>query len=143
MAEALAQPQPESAMMRRSKEEAAQEVQEVQEVQEEEPATSRAPVVVYINAMPNNHRPVSLSDILAPLQEEVAEENGLLYYNLVPYNKGPSHVASKFLGLLNGCHARKVLGESCFATQRDPCLAELLPILERREDVVIVRGFVG
>ena len=106
------------------------------------PATL-APVVVYINSFPSDHIPTKLSTILEPLQDEVAEEHGLTYYHLVKYEKGPSFVASKFLAALNGCHASVVLGKSVFASQKDPCLAELLPILERRADIIIVRGFIG
>ena len=102
-----------------------------------------APVVIYINAFPSDHIPTKLSSILQPLQEEVAEEHGLPYYHLVKYEKGPSYVASKFLALLNGSHASALLGKSVFTTQKDPCLAELLPLLERRADIIIVRGFLG
>jgi CRISPR/Cas system-associated exonuclease Cas4 (RecB family) len=108
-----------------------------------EPTTADTPVIVYVNAFPSDHIPTKLSAVLEPLQEEVAEEHGLPYYHLVKYEKGPSHVVSKVLALLNGCHASKLLGKSVFASQKDPCLAELLPILERRDDVVIVRGFIG
>lgn len=101
------------------------------------------PVVIYVNAFPSDHHPQNLSTILGPLQEEVAEEHGLPYYHLVKYEKGPSHVASKFLALLNGSHASEMLGKTVFATQKDPCLTELLPILERRADIIIVRGFIG
>ena len=107
------------------------------------PVVQEAPVVVYINAFPSDHIPTKLSTILEPLQDEVAEEHGLPYYHLVKYEKGPSFVASKFLALLNGCHASKLLGKSVFTSQKDPCLAELLPLLERRADIVIVRGFIG
>ena len=100
-------------------------------------------MVVYVNAFPSDHIPTKLSTILEPLQDEVAEEHGLPYYHLVKYEKGPSFVASKFLALLNGCHASKLLGKSVFTSQKDPCLAELLPLLERRADIVIVRGFIG
>jgi len=106
-------------------------------------APADVPVVVYINAFPSDHIPTKLSTILGPLQDEVAEEHGLTYYHLVKYEKGPSFVASKFLAALNGCHASVVLGKSVFASQKDPCLAELLPILERRADIIIVRGFIG
>lgn len=106
-------------------------------------APADVPVVVYINAFPSDHIPTKLSTILEPLQDEVAEEHGLTYYHLVKYEKGPSFVASKFLAALNGCHASVVLGKSVFASQKDPCLAELLPILERRADIIIVRGFIG
>ena len=102
-----------------------------------------APVIVYINAFPSDHIPTKLSAILEPLQDEVAEEKGLAYYNLAEYSTGPKLVASKFLALLNGCHASKLLGKSVFASQKDPCLNELLPILERRVDIIIVRGFIG
>jgi CRISPR/Cas system-associated exonuclease Cas4 (RecB family) len=102
-----------------------------------------APVVVYINAFPSDHIPTKLSTILEPLQEQVAEEKGLSYYNLAEYSTGPKLVASKFLAALNGSHASKLLGKSVFASQKDPCLAELLPLLERRADIVIVRGFIG
>jgi CRISPR/Cas system-associated exonuclease Cas4 (RecB family) len=102
-----------------------------------------APVVVYINAFPSDHIPTKLSTILEPLQEQVAEEKGLSYYNLAEYRTGPKLVASKFLAALNGSHASKLLGKSVFASQKDPCLAELLPLLERRADIVIVRGFIG
>ncbi len=106
-------------------------------------APADVPVVVYINAFPSDHIPTKLSTILEPLQQEVAEEKGLLYYNLAEYSTGPKLVASKFLSKLNGCHASVVLGKSVFASQKDPCLAELLPILERRADIIIVRGFIG
>ena len=111
----------------------------------EEPVASAtlAPVVVYINAFPSDHIPTKLSTILEPLQEQVAEEKGLAYYNLADYNMGPKHVASKFLALLNGSHASKMLGKSVLASQKDPCLNELLPLLERRADIIIVRGFFG
>lgn len=102
-----------------------------------------APVVVYINAFPSDHIPTKLSTILEPLQEQVADEKGLAYYNLAEYSTGPKLVASKFLALLNGSHASKLLGKSVFASQKDPCLAELLPLLERRADIIIVRGFIG
>mgnify|MGYP003647655145 FL=1 len=105
--------------------------------------THTTPVVVYINAFPSDHVPTKLSTILEPLQEEVAEEHGVSYYHLIKYEKGPSHVVSKVLALLNGCHASKLLSKSVFASQKDPCLAELLPILERRDDIVIVRGIIG
>lgn len=107
------------------------------------PVVQEAPVVVYINAFPSDHIPTKLSTILEPLQEAVAEEKGLAYYNLAEYSTGPKLVASKFLAALNGSHASKMLGRSVFASQKDPCLAELLPLLERRADIVIVRGFIG
>ena len=102
-----------------------------------------APVIVYVNAFPSDHVPTKLAIILEPLQDEVAEEKGITYYNLAEYNTGPKLVASKFLAKLNGCHASTVLGKSVFASQKDPCIAELLPILERRADIIIVRGFIG
>ena len=117
----------------------------VEEPVVEEPVApaALAPVIVYINAFPSDHIPTKLSAILEPLQDEVAEEKGLAYYNLAEYSTGPKLVASKFLALLNGCHASKLLGKSVFASQKDPCLNELLPILERRVDIIIVRGFIG
>lgn len=107
------------------------------------PVVQEAPVIVYINAFPSDHIPTKLSTILEPLQDEVAEERGLAYYNLAEYSTGPKLVASKFLAALNGSHASEMLGRSVFASQKDPCLAELLPLLERRADIVIVRGFIG
>ena len=125
----------------------------VEEPVVEEPVApaALAPVIVYINAFPSDHIPTKLSTILEPLQDEVAEEKGLGYYNLAEYSTGPKLVASKFLALLNGWpivaeqypHASKLLGKSVFASQKDPCLNELLPILERRADIIIVRGFIG
>jgi CRISPR/Cas system-associated exonuclease Cas4 (RecB family) len=107
------------------------------------PASVDVPVIVYINAFPSDHIPTKLSTILEPLQDQVAEEKGLAYYNLAEYSTGPKHVASKFLALLNGSHASKLLGKSVFASQKDPCLNELLPLLERRADIIIVRGFIS
>ena len=115
----------------------------VEEPKEPVAPAALAPVVVYINAFPSDHIPTKLSTILEPLQDQVAEEKGLSYYNLAEYNTGPKLVASKFLALLNGSHASKLLGKSVFASQKDPCLAELLPLLERRADIIIVRGFIG
>ena len=115
----------------------------VEEPKEPVVAEALAPVVIYINAFPSDHIPTKLSTILEPLQEQVAEEKGLAYYNLADYNMGPKHVASKFLALLNGSHASKMLGKSVLASQKDPCINELLPLLERRADIIIVRGFFG
>jgi CRISPR/Cas system-associated exonuclease Cas4 (RecB family) len=115
----------------------------VEEPKEPVAPAALAPVVVYINAFPSDHIPTKLSTILEPLQDQVAEEKGLSYYNLAEYSTGPKLVASKFLALLNGSHASKLLGKSVFASQKDPCLNELLPLLERRADIIIVRGFIA
>jgi CRISPR/Cas system-associated exonuclease Cas4 (RecB family) len=115
----------------------------VEEPKEPVAPAALAPVIVYINAFPSDHIPTKLSTILEPLQDQVAEEKGLSYYNLAEYSTGPKLVASKFLALLNGSHASKLLGKSVFASQKDPCINELLPLLERRSDIIIVRGFIA
>ena len=96
-------------------------------------------LLVLVDCLPERTAISHVTDILAPLQDEIAEAHGVQYYNLVEYAAGRRELAAKLLALI---HKQGLTG-AVAVDSHDPCAGEILAVLRRVPGVMVIQGIRG